>query len=144
MPVDNNVVNHAGGFVDAFFKRNVVDQVNPFDTAGFFGNDRNRKRIPFGNLLTFLDLGAFGYQNLGAVRNFVAGFSRSLPSTITISQLRDNTIIWPSELVTVWLFSSFRTPANGTSTVDCSADLEAAPPMWKVLIVSWVPGSPID
>ena len=25
-----------------------------------------------------------------------------------------------------------------------SEDLEAAPPMWKVLIVSCVPGSPID
>ena len=25
-----------------------------------------------------------------------------------------------------------------------AAALEAAPPIWKVLMVSWVPGSPID
>src|SRR3546814_4499060 len=30
------------------------------------------------------------------------------------------------------------------STEDCSAPRWAAPPMWKVRMVSWVPGSPID
>ena len=35
-------------------------------------------------------------------------------------------------------------PAYAVLEVDCSARRVAAPPMWKVRIVSWVPGSPID
>ncbi len=41
-------------------------------------------------------------------------------------------------------------PSNRTvplwrvSRVDCSATRDAVPPMWKVRIVNWVPGSPID
>ena len=40
--------------------------------------------------------------------------------------------------------TSRTTPTHGLSIVDCSADDCAAPPMWKVRMVSWVPGSPID
>ena len=32
----------------------------------------------------------------------------------------------------------------GDEADDCSTDALAAPPIWKVLIVSCVPGSPID
>ena len=30
------------------------------------------------------------------------------------------------------------------STLDCSVTRVAVPPMWKVRMVSWVPGSPMD
>ena len=46
-----------------------------------------------------------------------------------MTTLRLRTWTWPS-----WLASMF----------DCSAPRWAAPPMWKVRMVSWVPGSPID
>ena len=35
-------------------------------------------------------------------------------------------------------------PADLLSSCDAAAVRDAAPPMWKVRIVSWVPGSPID
>ncbi len=35
-------------------------------------------------------------------------------------------------------------PSLRISTLDAAAAREAAPPMWKVRIVSCVPGSPID
>src|SRR3982750_4723132 len=36
------------------------------------------------------------------------------------------------------------TPEDLASTLDATAARDAAPPMWKVRIVSCVPGSPID
>jgi hypothetical protein len=36
------------------------------------------------------------------------------------------------------------TPELLASMLLCAADRDAAPPTWKVRIVSWVPGSPID
>ena len=35
-------------------------------------------------------------------------------------------------------------PLLRASTLDCSATRVAVPPMWKVRMVSWVPGSPMD
>ena len=35
-------------------------------------------------------------------------------------------------------------PALFTTIALSSDELDAAPPMWKVRIVNWVPGSPID
>ena len=40
--------------------------------------------------------------------------------------------------------TSRTTPTHGLSIADCSAEDCAAPPMWKVRMVSCVPGSPID
>ena len=41
-------------------------------------------------------------------------------------------------------FLNFTVPSYLACILSSSEDLEAAPPIWKVLIVSWVPGSPID
>jgi len=49
-----------------------------------------------------------------------------------------------SFLLTVWQFSSRTVPSVRASSVDCSVRTWPTPPMWKVRIVSWVPGSPID
>ena len=42
------------------------------------------------------------------------------------------------------IFSNFSFPSIGAWELDCSTDELAAPPIWNVLIVNWVPGSPID
>ena len=57
--------------------------------------------------------------------------------------LRLMTITSPSAAVTVLPGESFSTPSLAASKNDCSATW-AVPPMWKVRMVSWVPGSPID
>ena len=73
-PVNNNLGNDTCRFVSRFANRNIVNQVNQLNLAGFFGDDRNRKRIPLGNLLALLNFCAFGSQNLRAVRNMVTRF----------------------------------------------------------------------
>ena len=50
----------------------------------------------------------------------------------------------PDELITTLRFLTSTLASNAASTEDCSAPRCAAPPIWKVRIVSWVPGSPID
>ncbi len=57
--------------------------------------------------------------------------------------LRLMTIRSPSAAVTLAPPEKRKTPSLVASKNDCSATW-AAPPMWKVRMVSWVPGSPID
>ena len=42
------------------------------------------------------------------------------------------------------MLCSFTVPLALTSTLETAAAREAAPPMWKVRMVSCVPGSPMD
>ena len=72
--------------------------------------------------------------------------ARSWPllSVITICMLRDIAISSPSEfLTTLRLFTILTLPSYDASIFDEPATW-AAPPIWKVRMVSWVPGSPID
>ena len=57
--------------------------------------------------------------------------------------LRTMATVWPSEFFTMFLFLILILPSKFDSTNDCS-EICAAPPMWNVRMVSWVPGSPID
>ncbi len=50
----------------------------------------------------------------------------------------------PSELTTTLRFLIATRASIAASMLDCSAPRWAAPPIWKVRMVSWVPGSPID
>ncbi len=70
--------------------------------------------------------------------------SRCLSSVSTISQLRDITTGVPWLFITTLRFFTVTMPSWLASTLDCSAPRCAAPPMWKVRMVSCVPGSPID
>ncbi len=54
------------------------------------------------------------------------------------------TIGTPWLFVTTLRLTTFTVPSPVDSTEDCSAPRCAAPPMWKVRMVSCVPGSPID
>ena len=58
--------------------------------------------------------------------------------------LRLTTISVPSLLVTDLRLLNLRTPSFLASILDRSAPPMAMPPTWKVRMVSWVPGSPID
>ena len=48
-----------------------------------------------------------------------------------------------SEFLAMFLPLILTLPSKFNSMNDCS-EICAAPPMWKVRMVSWVPGSPID
>ena len=65
-------------------------------------------------------------------------------SKILISVVLFTTISLPEELVTDLKFLISTLPSVGDSKVDFSTEELATPPTWKVLIVNWVPGSPID
>ncbi len=62
---------------------------------------------------------------------------------MVMARLRLITTTSPSAATTVLPAESLSTPSLAASKNDCSATC-TAPPMWKVRIVSWVPGSPID
>ena len=57
--------------------------------------------------------------------------------------LRPITISWPSELRTTLRLRISTLPSYEASRNELSTTC-AVPPMWKVRMVSWVPGSPID
>ena len=59
------------------------------------------------------------------------------------SMLRAMTICSPSALVSRLPLRTASVPSWLASRNDCEPPW-AMPPMWKVRIVSWVPGSPID
>ena len=59
------------------------------------------------------------------------------------SMVRAMTICSPSALVSRLAPRSCSVPSWLASRKDCEPPW-AMPPMWKVRIVSWVPGSPID
>ena len=50
-------------------------------------------------------------------------------------------LLCPSTALTLW---NRMTPSFLASSWDCSRPPMAMPPMWKVRMVSWVPGSPMD
>jgi hypothetical protein len=52
------------------------------------------------------------------------------------------TTMLPSSFLTVCRFMYSTLPAFFAVSLVCSATFDAVPPMWKVRIVSWVPGSP--
>ena len=70
--------------------------------------------------------------------------SRPLASRIWISPLRDRAICLPSSLVTMLMPTNLTLPSRLHLTSFSSTPRVATPPMWKVRMVSWVPGSPID
>ena len=71
-------------------------------------------------------------------------FSRPRSSTTTISPLRLSTTMSPSRFTTERMLWYFTMPACLASCLEASTTRLAVPPMWKVRMVSWVPGSPID
>jgi hypothetical protein len=70
--------------------------------------------------------------------------SRPVASTITISPWRFITTRVPSLRAMVSTLSSFTRPSTRLVSAAAATAFCAVPPMWKVRIVSCVPGSPID
>ena len=63
---------------------------------------------------------------------------------MSTSPLRFMTMSVPSFFRATFTPRNLTTPGLRFSTLDCSERRVAAPPMWKVRMVSWVPGSPMD
>jgi hypothetical protein len=83
------------------------------------------------------------HLELGAVDEVVRSRSRPVASMMTSSPWRFMTTSEPSlrDGLTVELDACRRSGPRGSLLAPCR---EAAPPMWKVRIVSCVPGSPMD
>ncbi len=71
-------------------------------------------------------------------------FSRPVSSEMAMLPLRDMATKSPSLFFTVLRARYFTVPAFLASSTVCSTTLLAVPPIWKVRMVSWVPGSPMD
>ena len=65
-------LRHAGHFVHLLLQRQAVDQVLKVNRAGDLGEDRERIRIPFEQVLVGLDRSAVFRQNAGAVNHLIA------------------------------------------------------------------------
>src|SRR6266542_1415691 len=70
-------------------------------------------------------------------------FSRPPSSTTTLSPLRLSTTMSPSRFTTERMLWYLTRPACLASCLDASTTRLAVPPIWKVLMVSCVPGSPM-
>ena len=65
-------------------------------------------------------------------------------STTVSSPERDTATRLPLLCWTVLMLCRRTEPVDLISTLLTAAARDAAPPMWKVRMVSWVPGSPMD
>ena len=63
---------------------------------------------------------------------------------MAISPERDTATRLPFSRRTVFTLCMRMVPLCFTWMLSVSVEREAAPPMWKVRMVSWVPGSPMD
>ena len=104
-----------------------------------------RVGIPFGQPVALGDLRALVGEQLARHRARDAAPSRGRPRRAARSRsCGPSPTGTPDELITTLRFLTSTVASNAASTEDCSAPRCAAPPIWKVRIVSWVPGSPID
>ena len=71
-PVDDHLVRDAGGLVDDLAHRHALDQVDVVGDTLALRDDRQRVRIPLGQLLALLHHAALVDQQLGAVGNAMA------------------------------------------------------------------------
>ena len=67
----DDALGDAGGFVDALFQGLVLGKVLVLHDARLLGDDRQGERIPLGQAIAFLHLGAVLEHQDGTVRHFV-------------------------------------------------------------------------
>ena len=142
--LDDDLAREAGDLVELLLHRHLVDDVAVLHDAGDLGEDRHRERIPLGeqrlrpDLLPVLDeeLGAVGERVALALAAGVVGEDEL---AVAVHRPRGS-----PACATTCRFSNFTVPSLRDSSVDCSVRTWPMPPMWKVRIVSCVPGSPID
>ena len=135
----------AGDLVDLFVERDAFLQVLELHGAADFGEDGEGVRIPLGERLAELDAVAVLDLELGAVDDRVALlFAARVSSMMATEPERFMATRSPSLLATVLRLMKRTVPVFLASRRDCSATRDAGPPMWKVRMVSCVPGSPMD
>ena len=147
-PVGHHALGDAGGFVLRFRNRLTFDQILEFGEAVDLGDDRTGIRIPFRHTLAALDLVAFvdaqpraERQTMG--RPFAAVGIDDRERDVAAHHDQRAFRILGDGVGQLVLQLQARPFHRIDSMNDCSL-ICAAPPMWKVRMVSWVPGSPID
>jgi len=140
----DDVLREAGHFVHLLFDRQAGAQVVKFHGAGGFGEDREGEGIPFGKNLAVGDVFAVLDAEARAVNDVVALLLAFFSSTMAISPARFHGEEVPPRPSTNFMSTNLTTPLLRASSVERSETRVAVPPMWKVRMVSCVPGSPMD
>lgn len=108
------------------------------------GDDRQGVGIPLGQLVAFGHLLALVLEQAGAVGHAMARLLAAVvvdEDDLAVARHHHQLPLAVGHHVAV---DHLHVVSKADSMLDCSAPLWAAPPMWNVRIVSWVPGSPID
>ena len=111
---------------------------------GGLRDDRVGVRIPVGDDLAGFDLVTVADREHRAVGQLVRSRSRWCSSTTPTSPERDTATSSPDSRSTVFRLCRRIVPPCLTWMLSTAVAREAAPPMWKVRMVSCVPGSPMD
>ena len=134
----------AGDFVDLFVEGDAFLQVLELDGAGDFREDGEGVGVPLAQGLAELDLGAFFDLELGAVDDGVA----LLLAALVVDHGDGAVAVHGDQAALLGADGDQVDEADGAGVlgfeVRRSETREAVPPMWKVRMVSWVPGSPMD
>ena len=140
----DHALGDAGRFVGLLGERLALDQILELHDAALLGDDRHHERIPFGDPVALGDDVAVVDHQVRAVGDAVRSRARGRPCRRSPARRcgpsRCGGRARRRSSAGRGTRSCRRRPPRG-STVSLSW---AAPPMWKVRIVSWVPGSPID
>ena len=141
--IDDHTLGNTGRLVDGFRHGRAFDEIFEADLAVDLGQDRPRIGIPFRDTLAALDLVAFVDLHPRAILDAV---HRTLDAIRPFDDDRDiarhdHQVAFgiAREMPVADLHRAVEIAFEERRSAIC-----AAPPMWKVRIVSCVPGSPID
>ena len=119
-----------------------------FDATALFREDRDAVRIPDGDLLPALDGVFFLHEQRGTIRHLLAFEFAALgihqgdeAVALQYDRVAIAFVIGDIDGVQIAVFDD--TGRTGADVVLGRGDV-AEPPVWKVRMVSWVPGSPMD
>ena len=136
---------HAGVLVHLLVHGLAVDDVVEADLSALFGEDGEGVRIPLDQELSLLDVLAVLDLELGAVDD---GVALALAALLVLDDERARAVhdhevaLLVLDRVDVVELHACRRSWPPAWSARCGGD--AVPPMWKVRMVSWVPGSPMD
>jgi hypothetical protein len=143
-PVDDHALGDAGRLV-GFSRIETPSTRSSKHLAVDLGDDRAGVGIPLGEALAALDLVArrptrSARRRCTLVRGALLAVGIDDEHDLHVAAMTISIAVGRSHTLRLRMRPCLR---SSTSRNDCSATC-AAPPMWKVRMVSWVPGSPID
>jgi hypothetical protein len=139
----DDALGDAGRFVGLLGERLALDQILELHDAALFGDHRHHERIPLGDPIALRhDMPALAHQ-MRAVGDAVRGALAPVHvDDRDLARTRHGDAPSARLMIVGRSRSSIRAVTEA-SRFEVSLSC-AAPPMWKVRIVSCVPGSPID